>query len=159
VRSLKNDRRALASPFEDLPALMVVSIGVVILLVSMANAFYSWDESVKDGPEEIIDDLVFALRNYEKLTENGMGQGIFSSLKLGSLNATLITMDLNLGYELRIEITEVSSYSTDMTYSSQTSPLPDVSRKEIVWDTTAIGIFYNGQVHAGTMNVAIWGYE
>ena len=156
---MEKDCRAVAGPFEDIPALMIVSIGVAILLVSLANVFYSFEEEVRGrSGEDIINDLIYALRNYDKLTEEGKGQGIFSAEKLGGLNASLIEIDLNTECDFRIEFQERSSYIKGVEYSTQTSDLPDIGNKEVIWRSTPVGISTTGAIHAGIMTVTIWGF-
>jgi hypothetical protein len=152
------DRKAVAGPFEDIPALMIVSIGVAILLVSLANAFYSFEEDQEGNAEDLINDFIYALRNYDKLTEEGKGQGIFSAERLGGLNASLIIIDLNIECDFKLEFQEKSGYTSDPTYSTQTSQLPDVGQKEVIYRSTPIGISVGGIVHAGVMTVTIWGF-
>ena len=152
---LKGDSRALAGPFEDLPALMVVSIGAAVLLASLANAFLAFEED-NDTPEELLDDFVSALKSYNKLTT---GQGIFSADKLGALNATLVSWDLNVACDFRLEFCERSSYNTENTFTTQTADLPDIGQEAVLSRAVPIGIAYSGTVHAGTLTVTIWGYD
>jgi len=152
------NRLGVSSPLEDIPALMVVSIGVAILLASLANAFLSFEEGQQDDGREIMNDLIFALRDYDKLQEEGKGQGIFSSLNLASLNASLVAMDLNIGHEFSIVFTDKSGYGTDVEYSTATEELPDMGNEAVIWRSTPVGIIYGNVVHAGTMTVAIWGF-
>ncbi len=154
----KLDKKALAGPLEDLTALLVVSIGIAILLASVGAAFTSVNEDNDDKPEEGLNDLIYALRNYKKLTLDNTGQGIFSALKLTTLNATLIAMDLNIEYEFRLEFQEKSSYNSMLGYSTQTEKLPDVGQEGVLFRTTPVGISNGGFVHAGVMIVAVWGF-
>ena len=153
------DKKGIASPFEDIPALMVVSIGVAILLASLANAFLSFEEEAqKDDSRDMLNDLICALRTYDKLQEEGKGQGIFSSVKLSSLNASLIAMDLNIVHEFSISFKDTSSYGSDLEYHTQSEDIPDVGTEEVLWRSTPVGITYGDVVHAGTMTVTIWGF-
>ena len=156
---MRRDRRAIAGPFEDIPALLLITVGVVILIVSVSNAMYTYEESVEKSPEDMLDDIIYAIRSYDKLTEGGKGPGIFSTVKLGAMDADAIAQDLGIKYDFKVEVRESSSYGNTQTYSAETGPVPDVGDAKIVFRSVPAGLSYNSEVHAAVLTVAIWGYE
>lgn len=156
---MRKDRRAIAGPFEDIPALLLITVGAVILIVSISNALYTYEQAQHESPEDMLDDLIYAIRSYDKLIESGRGPGVFSSVKLGSMDAKAIAQDLGVGYDFRVEVRESSSYGNAQRYSAETGPVPDVGDARIVFRSMPAGISYNSEVHAAVLTVAIWGYE
>lgn len=155
---MRRGRRAIAGPFEDIPALLLITVGAVILIVSISNALYTYEQEHQRSPEDMLDDLINALRSYEKITEAGKGPGVFSSLKLGSLDAKAIAQDLGVTFDFKVEVRESSSYGSAQSYSAETGPVPDVGEARLVFRSVPAGIVFNSEVHAAVLTVAVWGY-
>jgi hypothetical protein len=159
MKTMRRDRRAIAGPFEDIPALLLITVGVVILMVSITNALYTYEQNARKSPEDMLDDLVYALRSYDKITESGRGPGVFSSLKLGAMDAKAIAQDLGITYDFKVEVRESSSYGSAQLYRAETGPVPDVGDAKLVFRSVPAGLVCNSEVHAAVLTVAIWGYE
>lgn len=138
---------------------MIVTIAVAILMASISNAFFDLKGDNERSPKDVLDDVVKAIRNYKGLIKDGASPGIFSTEKLENLNSKTIALELNIKYELKIEVCERSSYSEEISWSHQTSELPDMGEYELLSSATPAGLDYFGQVHSGILIVSIWGWE
>jgi len=81
MRSLKPE--GVAGPFEDIPALIIVVIGIMIFFASAINSFASYYErhNIQD-PEEICWNILKSVRNYDRFLVDGGNDGDFSYNKL-----------------------------------------------------------------------------
>ena len=120
--SLGKNRRGVAGFFEDIPALIVVVLGVGIFLASMIKAFtYYQTSQYENEPEEEAQRLFEAFISYPALKREGYKDGTFDVGKLRNLTMEQLKRDIYTDYEYWIYIKDVSFYPNQKGFVFNTS--------------------------------------
>ncbi len=125
-KTLSVRKDAVAGFFEDIPALMVVVIGVTIFFASMINAFMNYSVTqFEDDPQEG-QKLLEAIISYSGLTKDGYKDGTFDRGKLRNLTIEDLERDIFTEFEYEIYVEDVSDYPDRENYTFNTSKVPGV---------------------------------
>ncbi|MEM2900480.1 MAG: hypothetical protein QXT63_06770 [Thermoplasmata archaeon] len=159
---LGHSRLGIAGFFEDIPALMVVTIGLaifIIIVLSVYSNYYTTQVYVKireDG-----ESFSKAVRSYEGLkSEYWNRDGFFDAKKLMNITAENISRDLHPGYKFSIEIEDVSSYPTKYERKGENAIVSgkDYQKTTKVSVTSGANIFVSDtEIHCARLRVSIWG--
>lgn len=116
------DRAGVAGYFEDIPALIVVIVGLGIFMASVTNAFvYYTGRQYVDEPDEgrrLLDNVL----SYHGIKRNGYKDGTFDRAKLRNITIDRIKRDILTELEFRIYIEDVSDYPDRENFTFETSP-------------------------------------
>jgi len=165
--SSKTSSKAVAGFFEDIPALLIVTIGISVFIVSALYIFNLYIEYHR-GPDIVEDREAFihTLRTYEGLQYDKTKQdGMFDPNKIKVIMGENITRDLHPNFRFYIEIYDVSDSFEPVNRTRRpgeggainNSELPQSPLIEIAAGYTAVNIMMPlGDVHAARMEVWIW---
>ncbi len=161
IRDLKNrknislDNKGVGGFFTDIPALIVIIIGLSIFTVSAYNFHNEYvQKKYNDGIEENLDSFMDNIRNYDYIAES---DGVFYASNVQRLNSTTIKKDFNpnsLGFNYKIEIIDTSGYEQRYDKSIETETVP--SNKDVYIDSSSITIRSSSTYHLGKLKISIW---
>ncbi len=156
---LSRKDEGVAGFFEDIPTLIVVIIGFGIFLLSIVNAFVTYQaqqDSFRMHQESV--EFSQAIRAYDKLTYNSM-EGIFLGDKILDISDKTIESDFHpdaLGYDYRIIINDVSDYPDSILYKKTFQTVSPPSRASKFTVTSSVVIRVGDNYHATQLIVTIW---
>ncbi len=147
----------IAGFFEDLPALLVVLVGVVVFLLSIAGAYAAYGEYLAQLRfHENAVEFSESVRTYGPLTVNGE-EGKFSAGALNDSTAAQMAIDFHpdmVGLHWNLRVVDVSTYPGKYEWSAGEA-LPEGASRVAV--TSPVTIRNNSdQVHAGRLIVTVW---
>lgn len=150
------DQRGVAGFFVDIPALLVIMIGLSVFTVSIYRAQSSYADRVRDENwDQKLADFMDMMRKHDLLAHRS---GVFSVRNLAGLNDTTLIEAYNtssMGFNYRIQIIDNDAYLTDHSRTFQTAGLP--LNKDIYADETSIVLRQSdGRTHLSSMMVSIW---
>lgn len=153
---MKIDRKGVAGFFIDIPALIVIIIGLSIFTVSIYQAHLSYSEEKRE--EHMINDLnnfIKVFREYDYISES---EGIFRIENLKTLNSTILEREYSptkFKFNYKIEIIDDSNYNNKYYFSFQSDELPknqdiySLKSSIILKEDTGIN-------HLSTLRISIW---
>ena len=151
------DRKGIAGFFIDIPALIVIIIGLSIFTASIYQAHLSYAE--EKGEEHMIDDLdnfIKNFRNYDYISES---EGVYRIENLRTLNSTILEKEYSpakLEFHYKIEIIDDSNYNSKYYFSFQSDGLP---KNQDIYSLKSPIILKEdtGISHLSTLRISIWG--
>lgn len=152
---ISKNTKGIGGFFTDVPALIVIIIGLSIFTVSVYNFHDNYvEKKYEDGMEEDLESFMKDIRNYDYIAES---DGVFYSSNLQELNSTRIREDYDpnsLGFGYKIEVIDNSGYDQRYNKTINTGKVP--SDKDVYVDSTSITIKDYSQYHLGTLKIYIW---
>ncbi len=145
---------------EEVPALLVIVLGLSIFILSIAQAHVAY--AVQAGNvrnQELSWQFTNAIAAYEELTWDDKN-GVFDSVKVCTLPDSTLLREFDpdvLGFEYRISIMDVSGYPLEHRYSYQVgSGQVPVSGDVFTTVRPAVIRHSGGEYHAAHLVVSIW---
>ncbi|MEW5761106.1 MAG: hypothetical protein AB1779_10120 [Candidatus Thermoplasmatota archaeon] len=155
------ERTGVIGFFEDIPALIVITIALGIFFVGALTA-YTTHTRYQEHADFIRDGYKFSksIRNYDGLKYDLNPQdSVFYAPKVTTLSVKNITNDLNVKYNFLIQINDVSDYPKKYSIEIKTSPIPETKSlkvgKTVVSSSVCILVSEN-EIHPAILTVAIW---
>jgi|GEM_PF-1701964 len=154
-------RDGVAGFFEEIPALILATIGMSIFFITALMAYSNYmgqQEAIKfvdDG-----DAFSKAIRNYKGLVYDADGhpiEGRFDYFKVPNLNVTNVSKDLNVKIKNRhfiVEIKDVSDYDTHYDVRIESSSREGLRRTEVL-STVYIRVT-DDESHLARLTTVIW---
>ena len=156
----------VAGPFEDIPSLIIVTVGLGVFLLSLVQVYTIYGESVAlSQMNEEANDISRAVRSYDKLLVNGSytaqpTEGRFDSEKLNMMTSEQLTKDIVIEYKFNVTVIQFShldengdkimdgkwGYGSDI---PDDKPLSKVSTPVVI--KVNEGLYMLGQ-----LNVTVW---
>jgi len=145
---------AIAGAFEELPALLVILIGISLFSVSFAHAtttrddFYEYQELQEDCL-----DFAGMVRGSETLCGKN-SQGTFDSSRLSNETGQAFIEEFNstlMGFEYRVSVQVIGNGSSVLLQSSEIPELSDTATFH-----TCANVDVNGRIEAARISVSIW---
>jgi hypothetical protein len=145
---------------EEVPALLVVVLGLSIFILSIAQAYVAYAVQAEQmRGQELVRQFATSINSYEEITWDWR-PGVFDSVKLATLPDEAVLREFNpesLGFQYQITVVDVSSYSCESrdTYRLNSSQMPlgdDVYTT--VWP--AIVRHNAEEYHAAQLIVSMW---
>lgn len=153
---LQKDRRGVAGFFEDIPILIVVTIGIGIFMLSAINAYTSYVSGQRNI--KLADDcwqFSETVRSYEGLLyEPKLQSGLFDCYRVQTLNITTLARDLHPDFKYQIQIVDVSDYPAKYNLTLESSK-PPVSGKYTIKSAVNI-VVSDSEIHPAQLIVTIW---
>ena len=156
---------AVAGFFEDIPALMVVVIGVTIFLASMINAFMNYSVRQYDDDPQEGQKLLEAIIAHPGLVKDGYKDGTFDRGKLRNLTIEDIEKDIFTEFNYEIFIEDVSDYPDRENFNFNTSNLSDIDedvefRLRIIYPVNIYTSIEQHQrqtcIHGAVLSITLW---
>ena len=157
--SFEEDRKGVAGFFEDIPALMVVTIGLAVFLFSLASGLSGYlhhHEALKEHGEGV--DLVQALRSYQGLIYEDL-EGVLDGEKVSTITFEELILDLDprhLGYDYTIQITDLSGKGNAGNYTRTFNTSLPGPGSEVTVLSSPVVIQVDGQARPGMVTIKIW---
>ncbi|MEM2899467.1 MAG: hypothetical protein QXT63_01630 [Thermoplasmata archaeon] len=154
-------RKGVAGFFEEIPALILATIGMSIFFITALMAYSNYmgqQETIK-----FIDDanaFSKAIRNYKGLVYDADGhpiEGRFDHYKVPNLNVTNVSKDLNVKIKNRhfiVKIEDVSDYDTHYNVTIESSSREGLRRTEVL-STVYIRVT-DDESHLARLTTVIW---
>ena len=162
---LSERKDAVAGFFEDIPALMVVVIGVTIFLASMINAFMNYSvRQYEDDPQEG-QKLLEAIVSYPGLIKDGYKDGTFDRGKLRNLSIEDLERDIFTDFDYEIYVEDVSDYPDRENFTFNTSKVPDADenvefRLRLIYPVNIFTSIEPHQqqtcIHGAVLRITLW---
>ena len=145
---------------EEVPALLIVVLGLSIFILSFAKAHVAYAVQAEQvRGQELAGQFADAVGAYEELTWDWR-EGVFSAVKLATLPDAVVLQDFNpdsLHFQYQIAVLDVSSYPCEDRYAYRlnTSHLP---LDEDVYTTVVPALIrYDAEeYHAAHLVVSLW---
>ncbi|MDP7263945.1 MAG: hypothetical protein QGH39_00115 [Candidatus Thermoplasmatota archaeon] len=162
---LSGRKDAVAGFFEDLPALMVVVIGVTIFLASMINAFMNYSVRQYENDPQDGQKLLEAIVSYPGLIKDGYKDGTFDRAKLRDLTIDDFERDIFTDFDYEIYIEDVSDYPDRENYNFNTSKVSDIGedvefRLRITYPVNIYTSIDSNQrqtcIHGAFLRITLW---
>ena len=160
----RRTRLGIAGFFEDIPALMVVTIALAIFLIIVLSVYSNYYTSqVYVKMREDGESFSKAVRSYDGLkSEYWNSAGFFDAKKIMSVTAENISRDLHPPYRFSIEIEDVSGYPTKYERKGDNAIISGKEYKAVtkVSVTSGANILVSDiEIHCARLTVSIWGKE
>ncbi len=156
---LYEDNKGFEGFFEDLPVLIVVTIGIGIFLISIIQAYATYLEEIeKEEMRDNCNELCEAMRNYSELTYEST-EGLFLGDKIKTLTLEMLKEDFNesaLGYQYQISVLDKSDYSGNSEYTRTFRTSEEPSRAPKFTTVSSVLIKVNDEYHAAQLIITIW---
>ncbi|MFW6072231.1 MAG: hypothetical protein ACOC6U_01885 [Thermoplasmatota archaeon] len=157
-KKVSKNRKGIGGFFTDVPALIVIIIGLSIFTVSIYNFQSNYvEKKYQEGMEEDLKSFMKDIRNYDYISES---DGVFYASNLQDLNSTRIREDYipnSLGFDYKIEVIDNSDYTHKYNKTIKTGTVP--SDMDVYVDSTSITIKDYSQYHLGKLKIYIWECE
>ncbi|MEM3341570.1 MAG: hypothetical protein QW728_02655 [Thermoplasmata archaeon] len=163
IRYLPPDMKAAAGFFEEIPAFLIMTVGLAIFFISFFNA-YSLYAASTSLEKKVADSHTFneQVREYVGFIYDADGNplaGRFDYFKILNQTDQNISKTLSPGsYEWVIGIKDISNYTefkTNKIFKSR--DMPNDVQRQTVTSPIRIRVSHN-EVHAGTLITTIWGW-
>jgi len=164
-KPLSGRKDAVAGFFEDIPALMVVVIGVTIFMASMINAFMNYSvRQYEDDPQEG-QKLLEVIIAYPGLIKDGYKDGTFDRGKLRNLTIEDLEKDIFTDFNYEIFIEDVSDYPDKENFTFNTSNVPGLDedvefRIRVIYPVNIYTSIEPHQrqtcIHGAVLRVTLW---
>ncbi|MFA5772043.1 MAG: hypothetical protein WC974_04870 [Thermoplasmata archaeon] len=120
MRNLKN-KNGVAGFFEDIPALIVVTIGVGIFLTSIVTIYPKYIESEQntDFMRESFNVAETIRASDDILYEPDMQNGVFDAYKVQKMDSQQLNQTVHTELRCRIDIIDASDYPTKYNKTTQ----------------------------------------
>jgi len=153
----------VAGYFEDIPALIVVLIGVGIFLASVINAFVHYTSrqyiSEPDEGQRLLENVL----SYHRIKRDGYKDGTFDRDKLRNITVERFERDILTELEYEIRIKDVSDYPDRENFTWRTAPGPgDDADLHLVY-TYPVNIFTSTElhqtqttIHGAVLRLSVW---
>ena len=149
----------VAGFFEDIPVLILVTLGISMFLFSSAHAFTNYLQH--QSQQDLQDDAVrfaHSLRSYDRLIEDKT-PGVFSQERIERLNTSQLTKGFppdHLAFEYQVTILEMREKPEDglASYTWLTSPIPKGKDRAIV--QSYVLIEDASGAHPARLSVLVW---
>ncbi len=151
-------RKGVAGFFEDIPALMIVTISLAIFIIIVLSVFSTYyNAQVYIKMREDGESFSRAVRSYDGLKADYWSRaGVFDSKKLISASAENISRDLHTSYRFSIEVEDVSEYQTK--YSTKIISGLEFATSTKITVTSGANIYVSDtELHCARLRVSIWG--
>lgn len=152
---ISKNTKGIGGFFTDVPALIVIIIGLSIFTVSVYNFHDNYvEKKYEEGMEEDIESFMKDIRNYDYIAES---DGVFYSSNLQELNSSVIQEDHNpelLGFDYKIKVIDNSDYEHKYNITVKTGSVP--SEKDVYVDSTSIVIKDHTTYHLAKLKISIW---
>ena len=162
-RRLSLDKNAVTGFFEDIPALIVVVIGVAIFLTSMINAFANYTNRQYEEKPETGQRLLETIISYPGIKREGYKDGTFDLGKLRNLTDERLKRDIVTDLEYEIYIRDVSDYPDRENFTFNTSSPPAGGTEFRFTYYYPINIFTSMEefqkqtnIHGGVLRLTVW---
>ncbi|UCF08838.1 MAG: hypothetical protein JSW28_03875 [Thermoplasmata archaeon] len=166
--SLRGDNWGIAGPFEDIPSLIIVTVGLGIFFLSLVQTYTIYAESIElSQMYSECNDISRIVRSYDKLLANGTytaqpTEGRFDFTKLCEMTDDQIRKDIVSDYKFNITIVQFGGVDEDgegiveeqwgFGYKIPTSG--DITKSKV---STTIVIKVNESVfRLGQLKVTVW---
>lgn len=159
--------RGIAGYYEDIPALILVTIGMSLFLISAFNGYIAYvnaQERAKLTADAL--EFVTVLQSYDGLLyEPQMRMGLYDAQKVQTFasNESYALMKLNsalrVGFDFRIRIVDMSDYPVKFDlYINSSAMLPSAALKLGRYSIESTVNIYvaSTEVHAAKLIVTIW---
>ncbi len=150
-------RRGVAGFFVDIPALLLILVGISIFTASLYHSHTSYlERREEEALKEELDRFVENLRGYRYLAGS---PGVFIAGRVERVNRSILNESYHpttLGFRYSLEIEDNSGYEKDYSREINTERIPS-SRDVYVKSTSIIIKEYNGRNHLAELRVSIWG--
>lgn len=107
---MKFNNHGVAGFFEDIPALIVVIIGIVFFVSCITASFIFYTQQQYDREDEKGEQLLEALLSYNGLKASGKKDGTFDLVKLRGMEPEILGRDIHTTLDYQLEIIDVSDY-------------------------------------------------
>ena len=159
MRRFRSDKGGTTGFFEDLPALAVVIMSFVIYISLMNSVLESSTKTQGELDFSYeVNEFLRSLRSAGCLTHNGV-TGLFDYQKVMHLTVENLTREIDVDYDYRVEIMDVSGYYMNYSKSVNTSSVEEGQRFEKgMWvgvSSAAIWVS-DEEVHSARVVVTIW---
>jgi len=163
ARRFRSDKYGVTGFFEDIPALIVVVIGVAIFLASMINAFANYTNRQYEEKPETGQRLLETILSYPGMKREGYKDGTFDLGKLRNLTDDRLKREIVTDLEYEIYIRDVSDYPDRENFTFNTSRPPSGGTGFRYTYFYPINIFTSMEefqkqtnIHGGVLRLTVW---
>lgn len=151
--SLARDESGIAGFYEDIPVLIVVTIGISIFLLSMIHSYGIYAEYKESTAlyDECFD-LSRSIRSYDAILVNGSYTGEPTVGRFDANKLSTVEFDLHTEHNYSVSIVDIES-GTEWNYGDVIPS--DTMIKKVVTTSVAIQMDAN-TVHLGKLIVTVW---
>lgn len=158
--------RAVGGFYEDIPALIIVTIGLMIFIVSFTHTYSAYgthQESAKLAKQGSA--FLENVRSYDGFLyeeSNLQRAGVFCAEKLLAFSADKsrarerFATYFNLEFEFRIELIDVSGYPVKYNLDISSLECTDFKLASFKFESSACIVALENEVHAAKLIVTVW---
>lgn len=154
-----NSGDAVAGVFEELPALLVVLVGISLFMVSAAHSFSEWggDQDYASLQEDC-QTFTAMVKSSDLLCSEGKS-GCFDMAMLENCSeqeflSTFNSSVLEFEYQVTIQCLNISTGLSTFTLSVNSSDMRDAL--EIATFSTCVSVYNKNKMEAARLSVSIW---